>query len=349
MKIERQLLLQALELVEPGVAKKELVEQSGSFVFKDGQLVTYNEFLACRLPSPLGKEIAGAVAAGDFLKVLRKLPDEELDVTSTAEHLVLKGKNRRTRFRYERDLRLPIEAVEDPGAWHALPEHFTEILGTVGRCAGSDQTQFMLTCVHLAPDFVEAFDNYQFCRWHVKTGLKKSVFVTYDTLKHLRQRGAKAWSLTGAWLHFKSAAGLLLSCRRYDARFPDMTPLLEKGGKPLSLPKGLNEGALIAEILASEPLNPDGSRGEKLLEVQVLPGKLRIRGLGRNGDHVEQRALDYAGPPLEFLMLPKILCDMVKYHPDCQLMKDRLHVQTQDYVYASRLGRKTNGQADEDA
>lgn len=340
MRIERAKLLQALELAEPGLARKESVDQSSCYVFTKGQLVTYNDLLACRIPSPLGTAVAGAVPAKNLLKILGKIPDETLDVSVGPEYLTLKGKGRRTRLRLEREVRLPIEAVEEPASWRPVPEELIEVLRVVGRCAGTDPSKFSLMCVHLAPAYLECFDNQQFCRHQLETGLKNDVFVTQDTLKHLQHRGAQAWSLTRAWLHFKSALDLVISCRRYQTKFPDLTPLLEAGGTKLTLPKGLAAGALIAQIVAEEITYSDGSKSKKYLEVSLRRGAMRVTGLGPLGEHAEQRQVDYQGPELEFLMTPEVLVELANRHTECRVLRDRLHVHTPQLVYATRLGRK---------
>ena len=50
MKINKQQFIEALELVKPGLAAKEIIEQSTSFVFRAGQVITYNDEVAVHAP-----------------------------------------------------------------------------------------------------------------------------------------------------------------------------------------------------------------------------------------------------------------------------------------------------------
>ena len=56
----------------------------------------------------------------------------------------------------EREVLLPVDAVEVPEKWRRLPEDFLEAVSIVQQTAGRDESQFSLTCVHISPDWVEA-------------------------------------------------------------------------------------------------------------------------------------------------------------------------------------------------
>ena len=62
MKVNKEKLRQALEIVRPGLANKEVIEQATSFAFMDGRVVTYNDEISISHPVE-GIEIEGAVKA----------------------------------------------------------------------------------------------------------------------------------------------------------------------------------------------------------------------------------------------------------------------------------------------
>jgi len=74
--VKRIELLGCLELLTPGLAKKELIEQSACFVFRDGLAQTFNDEVACSMKADYG--IEGAVPAEPLLNLLRQLPDENI-------------------------------------------------------------------------------------------------------------------------------------------------------------------------------------------------------------------------------------------------------------------------------
>ena len=91
--MNRKELLGALSAVRPGLANKEVMEQSCSFVFDGGMVCTYNDEIAVSHPVPEG--ISGAVRASELFSLLSKFPDEEIGVEVTEAELVVSGKKRK--------------------------------------------------------------------------------------------------------------------------------------------------------------------------------------------------------------------------------------------------------------
>lgn len=87
MKINRTELITALEAMQPGIAKKEVVEQSASFAFQNGRVYAYNDQIAVSHPCPKG--LAGAVRAQEFHTLLKRLTDDEIDVEVSANELLV--------------------------------------------------------------------------------------------------------------------------------------------------------------------------------------------------------------------------------------------------------------------
>ena len=74
MKINKAELQTALEKVKPGLASRELIEQSTSFAFMGDRVVTYNDEISISHPVA-GVDINGAVKAQalyDFVSEVKK-------------------------------------------------------------------------------------------------------------------------------------------------------------------------------------------------------------------------------------------------------------------------------------
>ena len=74
MKIKRAELLSTLTALRPGLASKEIIEQSTSFIFSDGRVVTYNDEVAVQHPVDL--DIIGAVQGKELFALLNKLKSQ---------------------------------------------------------------------------------------------------------------------------------------------------------------------------------------------------------------------------------------------------------------------------------
>ena len=112
MQINRQNLQKALEIVKPGLSNKEIIEQTTSFAFIDGKVVTYNDEISICHPVE-GLTLEGAVKAdsgwfeeelnfrynGDPISfiitpyLLRGILSETLECTLSEQKLKFEGEN----------------------------------------------------------------------------------------------------------------------------------------------------------------------------------------------------------------------------------------------------------------
>src|SRR6185436_10131775 len=200
--INREQLIQQLESVQPGLAEREVLEQSSCFVFERGRVITFNDEIACSNKCDLG--FTGAVRARPLISLLHKLTEETLDVSFEEGHFKIVGQRKEMGIVSEKDILLPVGKLEKPDQWHDLPEAFIEAIDMVQHCASSDEAQFVLSCVHISPEFIEACDNTQITRVKVKTPVAKSIIVRRDSIKHIVTLGMTRMAETESWVHFKN-------------------------------------------------------------------------------------------------------------------------------------------------
>lgn len=342
--INREDFLRALESVQAGLSPREIVEQSDCFVLRKGEVQTYNDEVACRCSIALGPEFKGSVKATPLLTILRKFPEDEITVEQTDTELIITGKRRQTGLRMEQQVSL--KAIKKPTEWKPLPDDFAEAVNIVSQCAGKDESEWAMTCVHIHPKWIEATDRFQVCRWKMKTGISESTLVRQSSIKHIVSLGVIEYSESGSWLHFKNNHGLVLSCRRFLENYKDLTEYLKvDDGVPTTLPKGLADAADKAAVYSSE--NADKSSDHVMIELQ--PGKLKIEGRGITGWFTERKKIKYKGPAMNFLISPTLLMEFVKRHNDCEISPNRLKVTSGSYTYLACLSEpSSNGTAEEE-
>lgn len=318
MKVNRGQLLRQLEAVSPGLSKREILEQSDHFCFKDGRVITFNDEVACSTDVEL--KIEGAVPSNPMLALLRKLSEEEVEMKLEDGELRVQGDKRRAGIRVEAEVSLPIEGIEEPGKWREVPSELIEAIKVVGHCAGHNESLFKLTCIHLHPEWVEACDNYQMARYPLETGLAKPTLVRQAALSGVLTRDMKQWSDTENWLHFCMADGLILSLRRYMEEYSDLSKILVVTGMPAKLPKGLEDALSKAEIFTAD--RDDAN----LVKVELRKGRMKLTGRGPQGWYAEQRKVDYSGEDLAFMVSPKLLLEITKRADTCEITEGRLKV-----------------------
>lgn len=337
MRVNRQDFLQQLEAVSPGLSPKGLLEQSECFVFKDGEVVTYNEEISCRHPTNL-KKFEGAVQAGPLLSILHKLDDDELEIQTDGEgdqtELILTGRKRSTGIRMDAGIFLPIHLVEQPKRkeWGELHPDFGEAVQLVHYCASTDASSYNLSCVHITPKYVEATDNYHIMRYKLKTGFEDSTLIRGKTIKHLTNLGMNKYNLTETWAHFSNPNGLVFSCRRSVEHYKDGSDILKQEGEAMNLPKGLIDALDRCQVFSAEIADDDQ------VLVELRPGKMRVKGVGNTGWHRELKKLKYAGDELSFRIPPGLFKDLCKKYNDCQVTADMLKVSGGKFTYVTSLG-----------
>lgn len=342
MKVAREAFYNKLKMVAPGLSAREFLEQSSCFVFREGQIWTFNDEIACHIES--GLTIEGAVQSSSLLAILDKLPDDELLVRVAEDGLEFKGKRRGFSVVMEAEVFLPVERVEQPEKWRKLPEGVLQAFGLVQRCVSSDDSQFVLTCVHIHPEWVEACDGQQAMRCNVETRLKRPILIRGASLSQMTNLGMSHFSLTKNWAHFRNEAGLVFSCRRYIEDYPDLEPIIEVAGQAVTIPKGLGEATERAAIFATD------KAGDALVRV-VLDGKRRrmwIYGEGLSGRFYEAKKVSYEGPRMEFFISPKLLCHVSETYTDAEVSDTKLKVTGAQWVYVTVLGAADEAKDPED-
>jgi len=335
MKINRIELLQRLDAVQPGLSAKENTEQSSCFAFQDGWVMTFNDQIACKAPSKFPPEFIGAVKADPLLKQLREWSDDEIDVTWNESRLIIKGTNKETKIRLFAEVLLEVDRVDIPTEWYALDPEFSEAVSIVQQCAAKDESQgYITTCVHLHPDWIEAFDNNQMTRYTIQAGFAEPIVVRKDDLKHVLPLDMTEFADTNSWVHFRNPADITISCRKAMDEFVNIDDFPVFEGDPLTLPKGIASAAKRAAVFSSE--NKDNDQ----VKVELLPnpGRIRISSIGESGEFSERLPAKYEGQPRMFFIRPRLLEEIVTRHTECLITEDRLKVEGGKWVYASSLG-----------
>jgi hypothetical protein len=244
---------------------------------------------------------------------LNKLKEDVLDATIINGFLQLKGRSQRAGIRIDPKIELPIENLEVPKKWKPLPERFSEGLKLVINCAGKDEGQFELTCIHIHPKWIEAFDTYQFARFKIDIGAKSDMLVRQVSVKHIVDMEMREYAETPEWMHFRNTAGLVMACRRFMDQYPNLDKLSKSSGKKLHLPKGLADAADRAEVFSISNTN------ENHVLVELKPGWVTLKGEGNFGWYRGRKKISYNGNPSSFFIHPQILAKLIKEHSDCEI------------------------------
>jgi hypothetical protein len=340
-RINREEFLHCLESVHPGIASRPNVEQSDCFCFKDGEVATFNEEVACRANTVLDKELTGAVKAEKLLDILRKSGEEEIDVGINGAELVIKAANSElATFTLESEISLPVDYIEKPDKWQPIAEGFAEAVHIVQTCSGNPKLPRVWQCIHIHPKWIEACNREQLCRWKMPagTGVEEPVLVRASAVKNIVQLGAEKFAVTPSWMHFQRGKGksrVLLSCRTYHDPYTDMTAMLKVSGVATKLPDGMEKPIEKASVFSSE--NTDAN----YIKVVLKKGKLILLGKGSSGSYRKSLQAEWDGAAFKFLISPMLLQEIIKRKTEVEISLDppRMIIKSGKWKYISCLGR----------
>ena len=334
--VDREKWLSELEAVQPGLSPKGIIDQSNAFVFQDGRVLTFNDIIGCHIESSVG--LHGAVGAQSLLQVLKKIKSAELQVSVKDGNLLLVHGKNRVSIHMDAKITLPVDNIGSPTKWKDIPDGVLDAVEVVVQCAGTDERTFILTCVHLHPERLEATDNVQACQYSMKTGVSESMLVGRDSLKHIVSLGMTQFSEAKNWLHFRNPMGMVLSCRRYAEKYPELTKHFKQiDGDKATLPAKLEDVLDVAAVFSSE--HADDNR----VKVTLEGGKMKVHSKGVTGQAYSDIPCKFKGDAKQFRIRPQLFGDIAKRFTDCIISKTKLAFKGKNFRYICCLGAVEDG------
>ena len=333
MKANRKKLLADLSLVKAGLATKEVLEQSTSFVFQGGFVYTYNDEIA--ISHPVDIDVTGALRAKEFLALLNKTADAELDLVTTDAGLEVKGKKYTATIKLSAEILLPINELEIPTEWDPLPKNFGAAVKFCLFSVSKDMTKPALTCIHAFADKVESSDNHRLTiRYFAKPFFKEPLLIPANAAKELVGFGAISYKACGGWLHFCSENDTVFSCRTYDdLLFPSLEKVIElEDSGEVKFPEDMQETLGRASIFSESQLKLD-----QRIKVGLDGKNLTIEGQGDAGKIKETARVRYTGEPCHFYINPDFLASVLKLKSSALVGADRLLFEDDEFIHVVAL------------
>lgn len=334
MKINRANLLTALEIVKPGLANKDLIEQSTSFAFMGDRIVTYNDDISISHPIQ-GLELQGAIKAEKLYQILGKLKQEEISLEISTGEIVLKSGRAKAGLAIQAEIKLPLEEeVAYKEKWKTLPKKFVEAVSMTMGSAAKSMTRPILTCVNIRKDgVVESSDNYRVMQYNMKEEMPIEtillpVSAAVVMVKLLPNKIAKG----KGWIHFKNEEGTILSCRVFSDKFPDTTLVMEGKGTKFVFPEAVKDLIERVSVFAKRDHMLD-----EVIHISMYDGKLKMRGESDTEWFEETIKMDFKGDETSFYITPYLLKSIVSQTNSGILAKGKLKFKGDNWTYVAFL------------
>lgn len=326
--VNREELLQTLQSVSVGLAAREFIEQSSCFVFEDNRVYTFDGEVAASRDCQL--QVTGAVVADKLVELLSRLTEDQIKIEETASEVKITGKRRRGGLVKEQNILLPVKDVEPPEDWSELPDDFDEALSRVHGCATKEESEFVLTCVHITPKYIQACDRKQIARYNLSLPIEKDLLVRATSIARVIGFDMTEFSLSDTWIHFRNELGLVISCRRHKDNYVDIDEWVDTAGtQELVLPGALNEVVSRAQLFSMDNANAN------YVTVRLAKDRVVVSGKGPAGWFEEIKEVKFGGDPISFMMPPNLLVELSEKSQTCYVAPGRLVVDSGSFMYAT--------------
>lgn len=337
MKINKDQLQKALEIVKPGLANKEQIEQSTSFAFIKGRVITYNDEISLSHPVE-GLELEGAILAENLYKFLTKIKKEEIELELEGNEIVLTSERAKAGLLLQMEIKLPLEEeIGKKSKWVPLPVNFVTDLAFCMTVCTRDMSLPVLTCVHVNKDgFLEASDSYRIARCELGEAMPIGTFLlpAISAVEVVKLKPNKIASGKG-WVHFKTEEGTVMSCRVFEDKFPSTAGFFSNEGVRVILPKTTEEILARAQVF---------SKREHLLDewitITIEEGKFKMESKSDTGWFREEAKIRHEGDTIKFDITPYLLKGILAETRGFRYKTDKLTFQGERWFYVSTLRQK---------
>jgi len=335
MQINRIELLQALEIVRPGLANKETIAQATSFAFFEDKVVTYNDEISISHPVE-NLNLVGAIRAEEFYKLLTKLTLDTIDLEVVENTVMLTSGKVKASFPFSSEIQLPVTEIGEVGSWRKLPDTFLQGLQMSLPSCAKDQSKPICTCLHISKrGFVEATDNFRLSRYLIgKRVVNQDTLIPANSVRELLKYNIVSLSEGEGWIHFKTEKGTVFSSRilNRSEKFPMLDDFLKVEGTSLKFPVAVSSALDRALVFCSSLTDKDPE-----VSISITGRQIIIRAEGMAGWFEEKASLKHEGTPFQFIVNPTLLSAILLDIPNCVVSESRIRFYKEPWVYVVSL------------
>lgn len=342
MKTNRQNLIKILQAVRPGLASKEILEQTTSFIFTDGKVLTYNDEVAVSHPLPDDVTLEGAVHAKELFALLNKMSDEEVEIEETKNELIVSGQRTKAGIRLEVASAMGdvLDALGQPSSWTTLPEKFLEGVEFCLFSTGKDMTKPMLICVCIEGENVVSSDSQRITCFNMGEDLgmpKDQMMLIPNTgASSLLSYPVTEYEFTKGWIHFRTKDGVVFSCRDVQGDYPlkKALSIVESAeGDAVKLPASLSEALERADIFSDSSNKTSSDR----VHIFLSEGWIVVRGESEAGWLEEKSRIRYKGPEIDFEVSSQFLRSILSHSGEMQTCQGSLKFEGENFSHVMAI------------
>jgi hypothetical protein len=336
MKVSKNQLQEALSIVQPGLTMKGIMEQADSFAFIGDKVVTYNDRISISHPVE-GLDIRGAIYSVELYKLLQKITKDEIDISVKKNEVSLKFGKGLAHLTLQSEIRIPIIEVKEK--WEELPDNFNHFLKFAMGACSNDMSQPELTCVNIQDNgIIQATDSYKIFYCELGDEIPAETFLLpASSAKEVAKINPTYISKSKEWVHFKNEQETVISCRleNMDKEYPDLKKHIASKGEQIAFPSSTTDLIDKAWIFAKRKNELDEE-----IRIDIRDKKMTVSSRSETGSFSEKTPIRYGGSPIEFVIAPYLLVDILKETNKGVLSENAIKFEDKEWQYVSVLDRR---------
>ncbi len=335
--MEKQLMIDTLEKVKPGLSKTGMLEQTDSFIFLEDYVITYNGELLIKQKTE-NIPIKGIVKAEELFNLLYKINKDTIEINCTENEVLVKwGKGSEAGLVLKEDIAIPFdEVIEFEREWIDIPENFLKYLSFTSKVCSMDLSRPLLTCVHIQTNgTIEGSDGYRGVICNTTLQLTKNILIPAKLVAEIVKLKPDQIAEGNNWVHFRTSDGLEISCRIFEDdrdKFPNLAGLIPTDGKELTFPKTISDILDRIQIFSQR----DHFLEESML-VSVSNRQIELSAESDAGWIKEKANISYKGESFTFGITPQLFKDILLETTECIYTKKFIKFQEPDWIYIASL------------
>ena len=324
MKINRIELLGALKSVQPGLSKKEIIQQAAHVMFMGKCIATFND--AISVLYPFETDFKCSVNGEEFYKVLEGIKEEEIQISLDGDHILINSKKTKAGFstlvgeneKVENMVEKILITTNKPKFFRTLPKDFVRGAALCMFNASKDMTSGVNSCVAIRENEIFSTDSLRLSRYTLDSKVKDEMLIPARDVFDLVKYEVTKYGLSDGWVHFQTDDGVIFNCRTMKGEYPfeRVNRFFMKMKNEIKVPAELRDIMKNAVVLAAGEVDI-----AKMVEVTIDNGKIICKSEKERGWMIKEVDCKYKGKKLVFFVNPIFMAQVLESTTTLALMQ----------------------------
>lgn len=339
MQVNKAELLKICNLVKPGIAKKDVIEQATHYIFSGEDIATFNDKIC--IIHPFKSEIVFSTKANEFYKIVENIEELNFDLSLDGDNVKIKSKGTSAkRSTVVGDTAMVTQLIANlkdcmigKGFWKKLPKDFTDGIYLTSFSASRDLTSGITTCCAIRGDAIYTTDNIRVSTYIMDSSMDNILLPAKDAAELVKYKVTE-YGVSENWAHFRTEDGVIFSCKimKGDYPFADLDGLFSEDEPILSFPSELKE-----KVAAISSLAEGESETDKSISVVVEKGRITVKAEQERGYVTKTIESDYTGDKFEFLINPIFFGQVLRHAVSFSLNSSKGQFQSDNFYHILSL------------